>query len=167
MKEIKVSQELLNEIVSIQWLSNCGKPIEIDLVCSVEQVDGWEKAEEYDEKDEWEDVISNSRNQLSEFIMRKLGYSVREFNSTVIAVRESPEYKTAIANLIDVIEDRQVKEEFGGTLSWLLLNAGIERTFAEFKGCPQFFSELLEVFKLGHCPCGWSGRWPKGTLFIY
>ncbi|AIQ17247.1 hypothetical protein H70357_11710 [Paenibacillus sp. FSL H7-0357] len=167
MKEIIVSQELLNEFENIQWFTNCGKQAEIDLLCSVQQVDGWEKAEEFDEKDEWEEVISKSRDNLADFIMRKLGYSVRNFNSIVAAVRESQQYKTAIAKLYDSVEERNIKEEFGDTLSWLLLNAGIERAFAGFKGCPKFFSEMLEVLKLGHCPCGWMGRWPKGTLYIY
>lgn len=167
MKEITVSQEFLNEFDSIRWFINCGNKEEIDLLCSVQHVSGWEQVEEFDEKEEWEDVISECRDKLARFIMDKLGYSVRDFNSTVAVVRESQQYKSAVSRLYDVIEEKNIKEELGDTLGWLLLNAGVESAFAGHKACPRFFSEMLAVFKLGHCPCGWMGRWPKGTLYVY
>ncbi|MCG7376050.1 hypothetical protein MH215_03530 [Paenibacillus sp. ACRSA] len=167
MKEITVSQELLNEFEDIQWFENCGKIEAMELLCSIQQVEGWETAEELDDKEEWEAIISNSRERLAEFILRKLGYSVRDFNAVVVAVRESQQYKTAIATLNDVIAEKNIKDEFAGIIAWLLLNAGVERAFGEFKGCPSFFGQMLLVLRSGHCPCGWKGRWPKGTLYIY
>lgn len=167
MKAIEVSEELLNQLENIQWFVNCGSREELDLSCSLQYVNGWEKAEEYDDKEEWEEVISESREKLVSFVISKLGYSVREFNSTVALVRESHQYKSAVSELYDVIEEKSIKEEFGDTLGWLLLNAGVESAFADYKGCPKFFSEVLLVIKNGHCPCGWEGRWPKGTLYIY
>lgn len=167
MKKILVSEELLNKLEQIDWLRNCGKPETIELACSVEFVPDWETAEKYDEQEEWEEIISNSRDKLADFIMRKLGYSVRDFNSVVASIRDSVQYKSSVTRLYDVIEENELKEEFGDTLSWLLLNAGIESAFKEFKGCPNFFSEMLRLFKHGNCPCGWKGRWPKGILYVY
>lgn len=141
MKEIIVNQELLNEFENIQWFINCGNIEEIDLLCSVQLVAGWEKAEELDDKEEWEEVISSSRDELSNFVLKKLGYSVRDFNSIVAVVRESLQYKTAISKLYDVIEEKNIKEEFGGTLGWLLLNAGIESAYVEYNGCPRFLAK--------------------------
>ncbi|MDR6725539.1 hypothetical protein J2W91_004038 [Paenibacillus amylolyticus] len=109
MKEIIVSQELLNEFEDIRWFENCGKIEAMELLCSIQQVEGWETAEELDDKEEWEAIISNSRDRLAEFILRKLGYSVRDFNAVVVAVRESQQYKTAIATLNDVIEEKNIK----------------------------------------------------------
>ncbi|OAB37776.1 hypothetical protein [Paenibacillus glacialis] len=167
MKKINVSQELLGEFDNIQWFINCGKVVNIELSCSVQHVQGWEEAEKYDEQEEWEELISNSRDILADFIMRKLGYSVRQFNSVVASIRDSVQYKLSVTKLYDIIEEQDIKEEFGATLSWLLLNAGIEATFKEFKGCPNFFREMLLIFQHGHCPCGWKGKWPKGMLYIY
>lgn len=167
MKEVVITQELLNEFKNIPWLENCGKTTSIQLICSIENVNGWEMAEVFYGEEEWDEVISNGREKLAKFIMDKLGYSVRDFNSVVVAIRESAQYKTAVSELNNIINNHHVTAEFGDTLSWLLLNAGIERVFREYKGCPNFFSEMLTVIKHGHCPCGWRGNWPKGTLFIY
>ncbi|WP_338555027.1 hypothetical protein [Paenibacillus sp. KS-LC4] len=167
MKEIVVTTELLNTIKDIPWFNDCGKVRNLELPFDFQYVKDWEEAEAYDEKEEWEEIITNSREALADFVMKKLGYSVRVFNSIVATVRDSAEYSLSVEKLRAIVEENNIKDEFGDTLSWILLNAGIEDAFKEFKGCPTFFREMLEVFKNGHCPCGWEGRWPKGKLFIY
>ncbi|KQO01106.1 hypothetical protein [Paenibacillus sp. Leaf72] len=81
MKEVIVSSEILNDIRYIPWFINCGKEENLRLSCAVQHVAGWEEAEEYDDLVEWEEVITNSREKLADFVFKKLGYSVRGFNS--------------------------------------------------------------------------------------
>lgn len=167
MKEVIVSSEVLIDIRDIPWLINCGKEENLRLSCAVQHVAGWEEAEKYDELVEWDEVITKSREELANFVFNRLGYSVRVFNSVVASVRDSDEYKLSVTNLENMVVEKNIKEEFFGTLNWLLLNGGIEAAFKDFKGCPTFFREMLVVLKAGHCPCGWTGRWPKGKLYIY
>ncbi|MEK5166546.1 hypothetical protein GNQ08_05570 [Paenibacillus macerans] len=166
MKEVVVREENLNRFVNIPWFVNCGKRSNIELLCLVQFVESWEEAEALDEKEDWENVISSGRENLAEFVW-KLGYSVRDFNSVVAAVRDSAQYTSAVSEMYEAIEEQNIKEGFGDTIGWLMLNAGIEEVFKDYKGCPKFFREMLEVLKYGHCPCGWYGRWPKGTLYVY
>ncbi len=32
---------------------------------------------------------------------------------------------------------------------------------------PDFFTNLIEWYRLGHWPCGWEGEYPKGKLIVY
>lgn len=167
MKQLSVNYEFLNHFASIDWLSRCGKVDEFDLGLGLNFVKSWEEAEERDSSDSWEDLIAYGRQNMFEYITKKIGYSIREFNSLVSEINSSLQFQNAIRNIDSILVKKEVSAEIGETLAWILLNASIETTFVGQKGFPVFFNILYKTLNQGHCPCGWEGKWPRGTLYVY
>ncbi len=167
MKKVSISDNFLKEFTLIEWFSNCGSTDNIELNCLVEYVSNWNEAEKVDEEEEWDKLVSNSREKLFDFITKRLLYSTRDFNSLIAYARESSYYKEAVEKINTCIEKQGIDFKFSNLVTWMILNVAVEEAFKDQKGCPNFFVDMYKVLKQGHCPCGWNGKWPKGTLYVY
>lgn len=167
LKKIDIREDFLKEISVVDWFSNCGCNENIELNCSINYVSNWNEAQLFDNKEEWDKLVSNSREKLFNFITKKLSYSTRDFNILVASTRESTYYKSAVEKINEYIKKNGINFKFSNLITWLILNGAVEDAFRDQKGCPNFFTDMFIVIKRGHCPCGWKGSWPQGTLYVY
>lgn len=164
MRKIFIKDEFLFELEKIMWFENINRIDNLNIACNYDYVYNWGEANESFE--EWYDYMQDIRNELIDFMV-KIGYSVREFNELIKSVHESQQYKNTIDSLFRAVKNHCSEIEIEGPISLAIITIPVENALREFKGCPYFFKDMFTIFQNGHCPCGWRGKWPKGTLKIY
>ena len=64
-------------------------------------------------------------------------------------------------------ERQGLGKAFTDAVSWDVLAAVMEHAYRDCSGRPTLFLQLLQVYRAGHFPCGWSGDWPDGMLLVW
>lgn len=57
-------------------------------------------------------------------------------------------------------------QELLNTINWDITSVFIFEYFKKIY-TNSFYYDLLKVYKSGHIPCGWKGKFPEGKLLIY
>lgn len=160
---MKLRASLLKEIEKIRWFSNVG--LEIEFNSKLHQVKSWRECESYFVSDDWEEVTLEARNNLTQFLRDGNSRAFSEWNALI---EEGQDFlKNAVIPVIGGL-DLPVDEKaiLMSCVRWDLLSCLMEDAYSEFKP-PVFFANILEIYKSGHFPCGWQGRWPEGNLVIF
>lgn len=162
-----MDKSFVRELHNIAWFSACGQPFAVPLPFSAEQVSSWEQAITLCSSQAWEDVTLDARNRLTEFLHSRHRDEYQRWNGIAVSAKE-----LVISSLCDTswrpfAESRSFPKSFLDSASWDVLGAVMEHEYRNCKGRPDFFLQLLQVYRAGHFPCGWSGRWPGGRLLVW
>ena len=151
----------------IDWFRNCGSPLAVDLTSHTESVDSWSAAMHECESENWENATLEALNQLTKFLSKHHREKYRNWNNIT---REHKEM--LVSALVDEhIRPFQLQNDLSVSLvhsvEWNMLAALMELSYIEYNHGCFFFHELFMVYEAGHCPCGWRGEWPNGSLIVY
>jgi hypothetical protein len=150
---------------AVDWFAACGQSLVVSVPFPIQVVGSWAEAIESCSDQSWEDTTLEAHNRLTEFLERREVYPY--WNT----IRD-----TAKERVLEPLMDR-VWRPFAERLGYgkVLVDCVSRDVLAaimeyEYRGCldrPVFFLHLLRVYRAGHFPCGWSGKWPMGLLLAW
>jgi hypothetical protein len=158
--------KLCQELNGVDWFSQCGKAIEFETSFQVLPVRDWGEAIERCSDQSWEDTTLEAQNRLTEFLHKHHKAAYQHWNTIAIDAKAR-----IISPLLDRVwrpfaENHGFAKLFLDCVSWDVLGAIMEHAFGDCAGRPQFSLELLQIYRAGHFPCGWS-EWPAGKLHVF
>jgi hypothetical protein len=162
-----VETDIASRIESIDWFSNCGEPISLDISMEMELVTNWQDAIASLLESVWENVELEAQNQLTVWLHLYDHDAYQNWNKIVDV------HKNAILNPLTEgkIIPFQTKQALDVVLvhsvRWDILGALMENSYLGSGHKAFFFLELLMVYESGHFPCGWVGEWPQGKLRVF
>jgi len=161
-----IENEIIEKISNINWFSNCGNPVSIEVLLNIVYVSNWVEAKKHYTDPIWEDVTLEARNNLTEFLHNKY------INDYINWNKVTDEAKTFLENsikpkIIKFKDENNLDKIFVDCVMWDLLGAIMEFHYRKCKNRPEFFGKLLKIYENGNFPCGWEGNYPKGKLIVY
>jgi hypothetical protein len=161
-----VDRAFLQNVSSIGWFRLCGQPPALTLPFVVQPVHSWHEAVAACQSEEGRSANLEARNELSSFLHEKHPRRFQRWNDLADDIK-----RACIAPLASEVwqpfaQRNNLPAAFVDCVSWQVLAAAVENEYRECQGLPMYFSHLLQVYRHGHFPCGWIGRWPQGKLLV-
>lgn len=159
--------DLASRLRAIDWFSNCGKPMNLDLTMRIEPVYSWSEAERGCKDANWDNIRLEMQGQLTVWLHT---YSLETYRRWNDIVRR---HKSDIANPLFENVWKPNMENLGLDIkaAWSpyrdILGALMENSYLPDGHRCFFFLELMMVYEAGHFPCGWNGEFPAGKLIVY
>jgi hypothetical protein len=160
-------RDISAKVQAIDWFSECGSPLTLDLSMRVEQVSEWPQAMAICSDDFWSDIKLEAQNQLTLWLHLNARDKYQRWNDLVRG------FKTSVENPLTEKEWEPYRQRHDlpaaviDSVQWDVLGAFMENAYLETGHRCFFFLDLLSVDEAGHFPCGWVGEWPQGTLLVY
>ena len=137
-------------LTTIDWFSQCG----IDSDVSREHAIGSISSPE------WEDFTLERRNDITAHLAKKFRNRDSEWNKVAkgaTAYAESEVFPRMLEAATEQGFDKAVVDQ----VKWDILSFIQEEIYASC-GIPRFYHYLIDVYRRGRLPCGWSGTYPEG-----
>ncbi|MFD0588391.1 hypothetical protein ACFQZE_10295 [Paenibacillus sp. GCM10027627] len=162
---MKINKPTLERIEKIPWFVNCGKPLDIQINLPVKYVGSWVEAKKKYNLLIWENTSLEARNELTDYLQEKAYKQFDCWNDLMKEIRPFIEIHVE-PHLQEPKERFNLDKGFIDNVKWDIANAIMEDTYSRFYK-KKFFLDLLSIYEAGSFPCGWEGKWPKGTLLVY
>ena len=162
-----MDEAFARNLEAIDWFRSCGQTPAGDLPFAATPVASWDEAIERCSDLSWENTTLEARNELTAFLSV---HSRREDqNWNVITEAAKARVITPLAERVWQPFATRVGlgKVFVDCVSWDVLAAVMEHEYRACTGRPEWFQQLLRVYQAGHFPCGWSGEWPSGRLWVW
>jgi hypothetical protein len=162
-----VDESFAQELEAIDWFAACGQSMVASFPFMVATVKSWEEAIELCSDQQWENVTLDACNELTVFLHTYHRENYLDWNVITDAAKQR--VVTPLKERIwgPFAEQHGLGKGLLACVSWDVLAAIMEHEYRHCPGKPEFFTHLLQVYRLGHFPCGWSGDWPSGQLFVW
>ena len=157
-------KKTLSDIESIAWFGKLGAfpgitmPLEIAFECdkggAIKNI----------LSDEWDEILLDRRNQLSEYLDTSYSKEYQEWNK--IVGKAKIDLEDSLKKIEEALVSMDMPKELLPCISADLLFILIEAAFASYNP-PKFFNCLLEIYQSGHIPIGWQGDSATGKLVVY
>jgi hypothetical protein len=136
-------RSFLEELDIIPWFKNIGEPLYIQ---EVKQLFSWNDAWEHLQNESW--INASFHNHVD---------SMNPIWDLA--------YDQALGILSKSINSHELEERISiaDAVAYDIAAAAVELA----TDSPDFFTNLIEWYRLGHWPCGWEGEYPKGRLIVY
>jgi hypothetical protein len=162
-----IPADVATRVGQISWFFNCGNPLAVDLTMAIQRVDSWTDAAQLCRKQESDDAQLNAQNQLTIWLSRNARDDYQKWNDRVRAFKASVISPLVEAPVRDYCLRHGVDEVVVQNARWDLLGALMENEYLFTGHSAFYFLELLKIYEAGHFPCGWSGVWPDGELYVF
>ncbi len=160
----KIDECILQDLRQVRWFEKCTQVSPI-FEFEVSQVPNWQKAKKIYESSLWDDLTQDAQGRLSEFLFKKHN-NIYNSSWNKLAKQASGFFDMEILPLVEgFAQNHELGNLFIQCVSWDIQHIIIEKSFVKQKP-PIFFGLLFTVYKAGHFPCGWNGKWPKGKMLI-
>ena len=162
---MKLKKKVVSEILSIDWLGNCGKrnmPIIDSKYLVVKNI---KKVRKDIDSILWENVCLENRNQLTVFLAFNKPEIYNNFwNDGVDEIKQDilPE----IINNIEAKCQELLIENAVGSIQFDIVNTIMTLSCRDYFHSV-FYEDMLKVYKSGHLPCGWKGGFNRGKFEIF
>jgi hypothetical protein len=162
-----VDRAFLRDLSSIGWFASCGRPSLLGLPFVAQPVYSWHEAVAACQSEESRSANLEPRNKLSSFLHAKYPRRFQRWNDITDEIK-----RTCITPLVSQVwqpfaDAHGLPGPFVDCVAWQVLASAMENEYRQCDGLPFHFLHLLEVYRKGHFPCGWVGRWPEGKLLIF
>jgi hypothetical protein len=162
-----VDRAFLRDLSSISWFASCGQPAILGLSFVAQPVYSWQEAVAACQSEESRSANLEPRNELSSFLHAKYPRRFQHWNELTDEIK-----RTYITPLVSQVWQpfagaRGLPASFVDCVAWQVLAGAMENEYRQCEGLPIHFSHLLHIYRQGHFPCGWIGRWPEGKLLVF
>jgi len=162
-----VDEAFVRGLEAVDWFAACGRSLAIGLPFPTSPVGSWAEAIQRCSDQTWEDATLEAQNRLTEFLHTQHRDRYRDWNDIAIVAKER-----VVTPLRDRVwrpfaERHGLTKVLANCVSWDVLAAIMEYEYRDCPGRPEYFLHLLRLYRAGHIPCGWSGEWPAGQLFVW
>jgi hypothetical protein len=164
---MKLNLAFYDNVRSIEWFSRCGTPA--DGSTDIRFVQLQEQALLLLSSPQWADVRTEAQGDLTGYLA-KHHYASYGGHWNNLA-------KESLAHLEELhllIYEAMTKAGLPDVSKSVLLDinrAALENAYATvFPKVPRFFTRLLEIYRVGRLPCGWTEplkAWPRGCVIAY
>lgn len=158
-------KEFINRLYSIDWFSDCGKPITFE---NVERLSTLSKLKKSIQSIQYENVVLEYQGDFTEALV----ISYREqYNKwwNILAGQFKSVYLPELSKVWERrltplnLNEKYVTED----LSFNILGIAVIGAYKEQIPMPDFFKTMLAVYQSGHLVCGWSGDKATGKFIAY
>jgi hypothetical protein len=160
----ELDEAFATELGLIPWFTAVGQPLPAGLPFDPLPVRVW--AQDVGGSQPWDEVLLEASNRLTRFLSDRYRARYRQWNMVTFAVRDR------VDSLRDTIWQpfaarRGLGPPFADWVAWDVVHAAMEHEYRDCAGRPIFSLDLLRVYRAGHVPCGWQGKWPNGRLVVW
>lgn len=160
---MEINKELYQNLLSIDFFAQCGNSVEglyeFD-VCTEKDLN---KAIKSLSKTSWENIILEEQNKLTTYLFKNYR---DKYNNTWNNQAEINQ-KELIPPIIQKLEDKNIEKEVIEDTKWILMSILMYDYYSEFGYKSEFLDQILNIWKSGHLPCGYSGKYPNGKLRVF
>lgn len=157
----KNTTELLKTLLAEKWFRAVGK----DVGQSALLARSWQQALRSCRAYSWSLAHNRSANQIREAVTAQSPEEYYRWNELVDSLKPLTS-KIVLQKTQEVVAKSQLSKVFLDNVHWDILMSCLETEYS-YVAPPGFYSELVKWYIEGHFPCGWKGRYPKGTLIVY
>ncbi len=153
----------IETLVGVDWFANVGQPM-LTIFPHANVIADWTAAVDSCSSSTWEDVCTESRNDLTVHLNAVCKDDFQKWNEVVGIAKQ--ELAGPWRQMAQKVHATSLPKVVADCVEWDTMHAFVCEYYAQWKP-PTFFSDLLQVYKFGHFPCGWDGDWPTGKLCIF
>ncbi len=114
-------------------------------------------------KTSWSNITLEEQNNLTGYLFKNHREEYNDkWNKQVIINR-----KELIPPIILILEKKNIHKEIIDDTKWLLMSILMYDYFSEFGFESELLNQILNIWKSGHLPCGYSGKYPNGKLRVF
>ena len=158
-------KELINILYSIDWFSNCGKPIIFE---NVENLSALSNLKKSIQSTQYENVVLEYQGSFTETLFISYREQYNKWWNILVGQFKS----LYLPELSKVWECRLTPLKLNAKyviadLSFNILGIAVIGAYKEQISMPDFFKTMLAVYQSGHLVCGWSGDKETGKFIAY
>jgi hypothetical protein len=162
---LKLNPEIINEFLSISYLTEMGNPVSAVADSKCMFVSSIKEAIKLIDGTKWENVRCERNGDVSSFLCLKHRDEYRLWNSVAEAAKIG-----IVPGVVEKIERLPIEPDFIEPLitniKYDVVGLAIIAFYREYISL-NFHAQLLQIYKSGHLPCGWKGKGGKGYFLIY
>ena len=162
-----MDEAFIQDLQRIDWFGACGQPVSRVQPFHIMPTGSWPEAIAHCSDQAWEDATLQASNRLSAFLHHHHHRDYQQWNALAAAAKTRIVAPLAATRWRPFAEANGLDEVLVDCVSWDVLGAAMEHAYRHCDGRPAFFLPLLQVYRAGHFPCGWSGQWPDGQLLAW
>ena len=158
---MEIKREFYRELQSIDYFSQCRKPVEGLYDFDVYVVEDMNSAIKSLSKTSWSNIVLEEQNRLTSYLFKN--HFVEYNNGWNRQARINRE--ELIPSILSKIEGKCCREIVDDT-KYLLMEILMYHYYSEFGLESELLGQVLCIWKSGHLPCGYSGKYPHGKLRV-
>lgn len=167
---MQLDKSVITELQGVPWLQSCGSNLPHELA-GVQKALDERQALSLLGSDNWADARTEAQGDLTGYLSKHHYNAYGGYWNNL--VREATKLTEAVAlqRLKSELQRRGWPDDVSKPIIVDLTRAVLEVSYrVKFRKAPAFFGTVLEIYKAGHLPCGWSGamaKWPEGAIIAY
>lgn len=167
---MQLDRSIVTELNNIPWLESCGHKLPNELAKVQEALNESDALSQF-ASNNWADARTEAQGDLTGYLAKNHYDSYGSYWNNLVKEATQLVEEASLEPLIVAIHTKEWAEEMAKPIMVDLTRAALERSYRiKFRRVPLFFTTVLEIYKLGHLPCGWSGKmskWPEGKIIAY
>lgn len=165
---MELNAEVVQSLLTCDWLKNCGQaPEEIEGVQCLFVTDKAQIEKNF-KSIKWENICMYACNDVtSHLFLNHPEVYHKVWNSLVDDVEELIFPKT-MGTVMKRLEELGQLTVAKGCIEMDIINMALINSYAAAGYCKSpFYERMLRIYRAGRLPCGWGGKYPKGTFQVY
>ena len=162
---MELNADVVQSLLTCDWLRNCGKPSEeIEGVRCLFITDKAQIEKNF-KSIKWENICLDARGDVTVELCLHYREIYKEWNSLVDKVNELifPKVMDSIMARIESLGLPSVTKDY---IEMDIIHMAVIASYADYCKSP-FYEKMLLIYRAGRLPCGWGGKYPKGTFQVY
>jgi hypothetical protein len=161
-----LDRKFIGSIRAIDWFSSCGTDLQSELPIEIYRVTSWAEAKRLNGDENWHDAMLEAQNILTVYLHTNNRERYRLWNEIATEAKQVSVMPLTKEVWTPFAVARGMSPALEQSTQWNVLGAIMEHEYRDVPGCPDFFTNLLSLFRTGHYPCGWVGEFPTGKLCV-
>ena len=162
---MELNAEVVQSLLTCDWLRNCGKPSEeIEGVRCLFITDKAQIEKNF-KSIKWENICLDACGDVTVELCLHHREIYKEWNSLVDKVNELI-FPEVMDSIMERIESLGLPSATKGYIEMDIINMAVIASYADYCKSP-FYEKMLLIYRAGRLPCGWGGKYPKGTFQVY
>ncbi|PHR93461.1 MAG: hypothetical protein COA78_32865 [Blastopirellula sp.] len=154
---------VLKTIQNLDWFSDVSNDLP-SKYSDFQPVIDWDNAIALSESLVWENIGIEEGNNITLHLNSVCKDEFQKWNQVVNNAKE--ELEISWQRLSNYVEDNNLPQVIVDCAKWDTINAVAVEYYSVWKPS-RYYIDLLEIYQLGHFPCGWLGEWPSGKMCVY
>ena len=160
---MEISENLFQELLSIDYFIQCGNNIDGLYEFDVYVEKDLDRAIKSLSKTSWSNITLAELNNLTTYLFE----NHRDRYNSKWNVQAEINRKELIPPIISKLEEKGIRKEIIDDTKWLLMCVLMYDYYSEFGFESELLNQVHFIWKSGHLPCGYSGKYPNGKLRVY
>lgn len=159
-----LNEEFIKKMNTCKWMSRCGE--KDDFGFEVEYLDSKKKVKKSINGLKWENTCLDGREDFTEYMC--INYKeLTGIKWNRIAEEIFNDYVCPIIKQVsEMLADDENKDDIIKDMKFNIMSLYLLNYYSEYYKS-EFLNRMEKIYLSGHLPCGWKGKYPKGTFIVY